>query len=165
MADTPHDNSKIGRLAAEARGLVEDTREWVDAKLRLFELDIEEKIDRLASRFMVRLMVLFFSAMAAVFVGVAGALALGELWGSEPLGFLAASVLLLFIAGLIHAVRPRLVQGSMGVAERHAEAEKEKEKGKLPPQRQLPPHLPEGSGDGAGGSAARYSAEKAGTHD
>jgi Putative Actinobacterial Holin-X, holin superfamily III len=115
---TARPNGKIGRVTTEAKGLVDDTKEWVDAKLRLFELDVEEKIDSLANKFVSGAVVVATGALALVFSLVAAALALGDLWGRNSLGFMAVGGSLFLVALLIQLVKPRLVKGSMGGADR-----------------------------------------------
>ena len=137
MPETPSSNGKLGRLTAEAKGLVADTREWVDAKLRLFELEIEEKIDAFASRFIATAVVVFFAALALIFALVSGALGLGQWWGSDALGFLAVGGLLFLIAGVVHLLRPRFVRGSLGATESEDDTKR------LPEARQLPAALKE----------------------
>lgn len=136
MSESSSSNGKLGRLSADAKGLVADTREWVDAKLRLFELEIQEKLDGFASRFIATAIVVFFAALALIFGLVSGALGLGKWWGSDSLGFLAVAGLLLVIAALIHLVSPRFVRGSLGVTEAGDD-----DANRLPEARQLPPAL------------------------
>lgn len=116
--EKPAPNGKIGRLTTEAKGLVDDTKDWVDAKLRLFELDVEEKIDSFANKFVSGAVVVAIGALALVFSLVATAFALGDLWGRNSLGFIAVGGALFLVALIIHLVKPRLVKGSMGGADR-----------------------------------------------
>ncbi len=118
---TPTPSGKIGRLTNEAMGLVGDTRQWVDAKLRLFELDFEAKLDGIASRVVAGATVVFMAALALVFGLVALALLLGDLWGRQSLGFVAVAGGCFLAAVLIHWLRPRFVKGSMGVADKARE--------------------------------------------
>ncbi|MBO6577292.1 MAG: phage holin family protein [Rhodothermales bacterium] len=115
MSDSSGQNGRIGRLASEAKGLVDDTREWLDAKLRLMELDFEEKIEAMAGKAMASAIVAFFSAMAVVFLMVAGALGLGAWWESNALGFLAMGGILFLAAAMVHWLRPTFLPGSMRV--------------------------------------------------
>lgn len=109
---------KIGRLSSEARGLVDDTRQWVDAKLRLFELDLEEKLDGIANKMIAGAAVVFFAALALIFGLTALSLFLGTLWDNEALGFVVVALASFVIALIIQWLRPRFVRGSMGVAEK-----------------------------------------------
>jgi uncharacterized membrane protein YqjE len=118
----PGPSGKLGRLSSEAKGLVDDTRQWVDTKLRLFELDLEEKIDGLANKVVAGATVVFLASLALVFGLVALALMLGDIWGRQSLGFMAVSGGCFLIAVLIHWLRPRFVKGSMGVADKAREA-------------------------------------------
>lgn len=109
---------KIGRLSSEARGLVDDTRVWVDAKLRLFELDLEEKLDGIANKVIAGAAVVFFAALALIFGLTALSLFLGTLWDNEALGFVVVALASFVIALIIQWLRPRFVRGSMGIAEK-----------------------------------------------
>lgn len=114
----PTPSGKIGRLTNEAKGLVDDTRQWVDAKLRLFELDMEEKLDGIANKVVAGATVVFLASLALVFGLVALALMLGDIWGRQSLGFMAVSGGCFLVAVLIHWLRPKFVKGSMGVADK-----------------------------------------------
>ena len=134
--ETPAEEAgKIGRLANEARGLVDDTRDWVDAKLRLFELDMERKVDDAANRVVGWGVIGLLAALALTFTLTAAALALGELWGNSGLGFLAVAGVSLLLALVVYWVKPRFVRGAFGAAGRRDVA-------KLDPAdttKQLPP--------------------------
>jgi putative superfamily III holin-X len=114
-ADSPPGpaSGKLSRIADEARGLVEDTREWVDAKLKLFELEFEEKIDGVVNRLVLSVLVASLGLLALAFALTGGALALGTLWGSDALGFLAVSGGLAVVAAIVFMVRPKFVKGSI----------------------------------------------------
>ena len=120
----PTPSGKIGRLTTEAKGLVDDTRQWVDTKLRLFELDFEEKLDGIANKVVAGATVVFMAALALIFGLVALALMLGDLFGRQSLGFITVAGGCFLIAVLIHWLRPRFVKGSMGVADKAREARK-----------------------------------------
>ncbi|MFT4605578.1 MAG: hypothetical protein ACI9W4_002320 [Rhodothermales bacterium] len=120
----PSPSGKIGRLTDEAKGLVDDTRQWVDAKLRLFELDFEEKLDGIANKVVAGASVVFLAGLALLFGLLALALLLGDIWGRQSLGFIAVAGGCFLVAVLIHWLRPRFVKGSMGVADKAREARK-----------------------------------------
>ncbi len=96
--------------------MVEDTREWVDAKLKLFELEFEEKIDGIVNRALLGVVVASVGFLASAFGLTAAALALGQYWGSDVLGFLGVAGGLALVAIVLFLVRPRFVKGSFRVS-------------------------------------------------
>ncbi len=110
-ADVPR-RGKLGRIVGHTQGLVEDLREWIDLRLDLAILEVEEKVDALRNEVALGLTLAFFGFFAALFVLTTTALGLGWLFGHVFWGFLIVSVVLvLIVAGLAQA-RPDLLPPS-----------------------------------------------------
>ncbi len=45
-----NDGGSIDRIADQTRGLVEDIKEWIDLKVHLVQLELEERFETLANR-------------------------------------------------------------------------------------------------------------------
>ncbi len=110
-ADQPRDGT-LGRIAGHTQGLVEDLREWIDLRIDLAILEVEEKVDNLQNQIALGLTLAFFGFFAALFVFVTVALGLGWVLGHPFWGFLIVSVALVLIVTVLASARPDLVPSS-----------------------------------------------------
>jgi len=101
---------RLERLAMEVRGLVEDVRTWIDLKIRLIEIEVEERVRDVLNRVVVTVAIGILAFLTLVFVLVTSALALGTWWDSMLLGFLAVTLLLVVFTTLVYVLRPGLVR-------------------------------------------------------
>lgn len=107
--DEPFPARKVERMAQEAKGLVEDLTSWVELKLRLTQIEIEEKVEARLNKAVVGLIVGVIALVAVVFALAALAFGVGSWLGHPAWGFLAVAVLLFVVTGILHAVKPHLV--------------------------------------------------------
>jgi len=98
-------------VAAQGRQFFDDVREWVELRVELFQLDVEERIQDAINRVAQTVVVVLLLALALLFLAMAAAFALGEWMGSTALGFLVVAVVG-FLAAL--GVKSRLFQGDNG---------------------------------------------------
>ncbi len=103
---------KLGRIAGHTQGLVEDLREWIDLRLDLAILEMEEKVDALRNEVALGVTLAFFGFFAALFGFTTVALGLGWLLGHPFWGFLIVSVVLLLVVTALAKARPDLVPPS-----------------------------------------------------
>jgi hypothetical protein len=103
---------KLGRIAGHTRGLVEDLREWMDLRIDLAILEVEEKVDDLRNELALGLTLAFFGFFSALFVFATTALGLGWLLGHPFWGFLIVTVVLLSVVAALATARPDLVPPS-----------------------------------------------------
>lgn len=103
---------KLGRIAGHTRGLFEDLREWLDLRLDLAILELEERVDNLRNEIALGLTLAFFGFFAALFAFTTIALGLGWLLGHAFWGFLIVSVGLLLAVTALATTRPDLVPPS-----------------------------------------------------
>ncbi|QXD16092.1 phage holin family protein [Rhodocaloribacter litoris] len=106
----PSDATRLERIALHTRGLVEDVKEWVDLKIQLVQVQIEERIEERLNRAALGVVLGVVVLLALVFALTAAALGLGAWLGHSAWGFLVVAGVLLVVAGLLRAVRPRLVK-------------------------------------------------------
>lgn len=123
-ADRPQ-GGKLGRIAGHTHGLVEDLREWIDLRVDLAILEVEEKVDALRNEVALGLTMAFFGFFAALFVFTTVALGLGWLLGHPFWGFLIVSVLLLAVVATLARARPDLLPSSNLYEQIRGGAEKE----------------------------------------
>lgn len=108
--DSSDSPGRMDRIADNTRGLIEDVKEWIDLKVQLVQLEIEQKIETLANQVVSTFLVIVLAAVTALFILVAAALGLGQWLGHPAWGFLAVSGALGLVTILIHFRRPRLVK-------------------------------------------------------
>lgn len=122
------DGGKLTRIATHTQGLVEDLREWIDLRLDLTVLEIEEKVDTVQNQIALGVVFALLGFFAGLFTLTTIALGLGWLLGHPFFGFLAVSVLLLVLLAALRAAKPELVPPSgLFEAVRGAEAERDDE--------------------------------------
>lgn len=107
-----HREGKFGRIAGHTRGLVEGLREWIDLRVDLAILEVEEKVDDLRNEVALGVTLAFFGFFAVLFVCTTIALGLGWLLGHPFWGFLIVSVVLLLLVGGLAKTRPDLMPPS-----------------------------------------------------
>lgn len=105
-------DGRLGRIAGETRGLVEDLREWIDLRIDLAVLELEERVDEFRNEVALGITLAFFGFFAALFVFTTVALGLGWLLGHPFWGFLIVSVLLSLFVAVLSRTRPDLVPSS-----------------------------------------------------
>lgn len=103
---------KLGRIAGHTRGLVEDLREWIDLRLDLAILEMEERVDDLRNEVALGITLAFLGFFAAMFVFTTIALGLGWVLGHPFWGFLIVSVVLVLTAVALAKSRPELMPPS-----------------------------------------------------
>jgi len=103
---------KLGRIAGHTQGLVEDLREWIDLRLDLAILEMEERVDELRNEVALGITLAFFGFFAALFAFTTAALGLGWLLGHPFWGFLIVTVVLVLFVGGLAKARPDLLPSS-----------------------------------------------------
>lgn len=113
--ETPSESrseGKLGRIAGHTQGLVEDLREWIDLRLDLAILEMEERVDELRNEVALGIVLAFFGFFAALFAFTTVALGLGWLLGHPFWGFLIVTVVLLLLVSGLAKARPDLLPSS-----------------------------------------------------
>ena len=113
----PPGGNRVERIANHTKALVEDMTTWVELKMKLTQLEIEQKIDEQANKLALNVAVGVLGGLGAFFALITLALGLGAWLGHPGWGFLIVTILLLGLAGLLWTSRPHLV----GKKERTAE--------------------------------------------
>ena len=54
---------RVARISDQAKGLADDVKTWVELKLKLFELEIEERIEGLANRVVIGVIIVLAASM------------------------------------------------------------------------------------------------------
>lgn len=99
----------LKRITGESRSLFDDLKAWVDLKIQLIQLDIEDRIRQAANQAALTAIVIVIGLLSLLFGLVAAGEALGAWLDSRSLGYLVLAVALALLAAIIHLARPRLV--------------------------------------------------------
>lgn len=105
-------DGKIRRIASDMQGLVQDLQKWIDLRLDLAVLEVEERIDKLRNDLALGVTVAILAFFAALFTLTTLALGVGWFLGRPFWGFLAVAVLLILILGVLQTVKPQLMPPS-----------------------------------------------------
>jgi hypothetical protein len=103
---------KVSRIAAHTQGLFEDLREWIDLRIDLAILEVEERLDETKNDIALGVTLAIFGFFAALFALTTVALGVGWLLGHPFWGFLAVSVALFLVVGILRLTQPALVPPS-----------------------------------------------------
>jgi len=111
LTDVP-EGGKMRRIAAHTQGLFEDLREWIDLRIDLAILEVEERLDETKNEIALGLVIAIVGFFAALFTLTTIALGVGALLGHPGWGFLAVTVALFLIIGGLRVTQPALVPPS-----------------------------------------------------
>lgn len=123
------------RIASDMQGLVQDLQKWIDLRLDLAVLEVEERLDKLRNDLALGVTVAILAFFAALFALTTLALGVGWLLGRPFWGFLAVAVLLILILGVLQAVKPRLMPPSnLFETLRERQEDEEPDRSEAPPE-------------------------------
>ncbi|WP_456425121.1 phage holin family protein [Rhodocaloribacter sp.] len=106
----PDGANKVERLARETRGLIDDVKDWVDLKIQLVQMEVEERVEQKLNQALLGAMLVVVAFLALVFALTALALGLGSWLGHDAWGFLAVTGLLALVAVALRLLKPRMVR-------------------------------------------------------
>ncbi|SRR5690554_2020354 len=104
----PEARSKVQRITRQTKSLFEDFTQWVELRLRLFQLDVQEKIRTKANEAAIKVAPFIVGALAGFFLLITAALFLGWWLGHPAWGFLIITALLFLVAAILYARSKRL---------------------------------------------------------
>lgn len=110
--ESPSRDGKVHRVAAHMQGLFDDLRTWIDLRIDLAILRVEERIDKLQNDIALGITLAIFGFFAALFSLATLALGVGWILGHPFWGFLAVSVALILIVAILQLIQPSLVSSS-----------------------------------------------------
>ena len=99
----PKGKNKVERIGHQAKGIFDDFTQWVELRLRLFQLEIQEKIRTKASEAAIKVAPFIVGALGGLFLLVTIALFLGWWLGHPAWGFLIVTGMLFLVAGILYA--------------------------------------------------------------
>ena len=111
-ADKQSGRGRISALADETKGLVSDMKEWVDLRVRLVQLELEERIEKVANQVISLLVIIVLGLFTALFLLLGLAVWVGSLVDSPALGYVIVGGILGLITLIIQVVGPRFMKTS-----------------------------------------------------
>ena len=96
----------MGRLANESRALFDDLREWVDLRVQLVQVDVEERIEKAANEIITIMIVVVMALFTAVFLLHGVAVWIGSALGGMHWGYLIVAVFLGLLTLVLRFVKP-----------------------------------------------------------
>ncbi len=103
-------SGRLGRIAAESKGLVEDVKEWVELRVQLLQMEIEERIESVANQVISVIAVAVLALFTALFLLLGVAQFLGEWLGRDAWGYVIVGVVLALVTVFIHSSKPRFIK-------------------------------------------------------
>jgi len=111
LEDVP-EGGKMNRIATHTQGLFTDLREWIDLRIDLAILEVEERIDEFKNEVALGVTFALSGFFAALFSLTTVALGVGWLLGRPFWGFLAVSVALILVIVALRVTKPELMPPS-----------------------------------------------------
>lgn len=121
----------LARLSEETRGLVEDVKEWVELRIELTQLEIQEQIEERLNQILLAGVMAVIGLFIAIFVLITAAVGLGWWLGHSFWGFLIVTGLLVLVGGGIYVLRPQLA-GMLRAEEKEESQNKSQSNPRLP---------------------------------
>lgn len=116
---------KVHRIGSETRGLLEDFTSWIELRLRLIQLDVQNYIRQKIDEAALKAALVVASLVSGLFMLITLALFAGWALGHPAWGFLVVTGLLFLWTGILYArnrrIRARKPNG-MGASRRSEEA-------------------------------------------
>jgi len=106
----PVSGNKAQRIAQHTQHLVDDLKTWVDLRIELAQMELEERVEAKANQIVLGVIVGGIALLAVVFGLTALALGIGAWLGHAGWGFLVVTGLLVLLAVVIRTAQPELVQ-------------------------------------------------------
>lgn len=104
----PEGRTKVARIGRQTKGLFDDFTQWVELRLRLFQLDVQDKIKTKANEAAIKVAPFIVAALAGLFSLITAALFIGWWLGHPAWGFLIVTAVLFLVTGILYARSKRL---------------------------------------------------------
>lgn len=102
---------RFTRMAGESRALFDDLREWVDLRVQLVQVEIEERIEKMVNEAISMVMVVVVGLFALAFLLHGLAIWIGDALGAQQWGYLIMATVLGLITVILKTAKPDFVGG------------------------------------------------------
>jgi hypothetical protein len=103
----PSGKNSVQRITDQSKGLVDDLKSWVDLRIKLAQVEVEQRVQAKVNELALRIAPIIVGALGGLFLLVTLALGLGWWLGQNFWGFLIVTLLLLLVAAVLRAVGQR----------------------------------------------------------
>lgn len=103
----PSGKNSVERITDQSKGLVDDVKAWVDLRIKLAQVEVEQRIQAKINEVALRIAPIIVGALGGLFLLVTLALGLGWWLGQNFWGFLIVTLLLLLVAAVLRAIGQR----------------------------------------------------------
>jgi len=103
----PSGRNKVERISTQTRGIFGDVSSWVELRLKLFQVEIQERVQEKLNETVIKIAPVAAGAIAGLFALVTLALFVGWWLGHPAWGFLVVTVLLGLITAVLLARKKR----------------------------------------------------------
>ena len=104
----PSGKNKVERISAQTKGLFDDFTTWVELRLKLFQAEVQEKVETKVNEAIIKIAPFVAAAIGGFFALVTLALFLGWWLGHPAWGFLCVTLLFAVITGILLMRKKRL---------------------------------------------------------
>ena len=104
----PSGRNKVERLGEQTKGLFDDFKSWVELRLKLFQAEIQEKVEKKVNAAIIKVAPFVAAAIAGFFAIVTLALFLGWWLGHPAWGFLCVTLMFVLLTGVLLVRKTRL---------------------------------------------------------
>lgn len=105
------EGGRVDRISDQTRGLIDDIKEWIDLRVQLVQIDMEERIESLANEVLSKVVIAILVFLIVIFLLIGAALGLGPIMGHPAWGFLAVAGIIGLMTLAVHLIKPRFVRG------------------------------------------------------
>ncbi len=103
----PSGQNKVERISSQTKGLFSDFSSWLELRLKLFQVELQDKIQAKVNESVIKVAPFAAGAIAGMFALVTIALFIGWWLGHPAWGFLVVTAILLLITGILLAKKKR----------------------------------------------------------
>ncbi|MFW5955320.1 MAG: phage holin family protein [Rhodothermales bacterium] len=103
--------SKLDRISQHTKGLFEEISGWVDLKIKLVQVDLQEKLEAKKIQIALGAAMGLTAFFAVLFLLTSIALGVGAWLGHPAWGFLIVTVLLFVVVGVLRMAMKKMVAG------------------------------------------------------
>jgi hypothetical protein len=100
----PSGKNSIQRITDQSKGLVDDLKDWVDLRIKLAQVEVEQRIQAKIGDIALKVAPIIVGALGVLFLLVTLALGLGWWLGQNFWGFLIVTLLLFIVAAILRAI-------------------------------------------------------------
>lgn len=104
----PSGRNKVERISEHTKGLFDDFTSWVELRLKLFQAEVQEKVEKKVNAAVIKVAPFVAGAVAGFFALITLALFLGWWLGHPAWGFLCVTLMFVLLSGVLLVRKNRL---------------------------------------------------------